>query len=64
MTTRINMNYFNELLERPLDPPDDIDYINEEELIEQARIDNLDDAWEAINQGRLKDLLDLLPKIE
>lgn len=64
MTTRINMNYFNELLERPLDPPDEIDYINEEELIEQARIDDLDDSLELLKQGRLKELMDSLSKIK
>ena len=64
MTTRMNMNYFNELLERPLDPPDEIDYINEEELIEQARIDDIEAAYAALTGGNLKELMDSLPKIK
>ena len=33
--------------ERPLDPPDDdIDYDREEERIEQARADEIDDTWD------------------
>jgi len=50
--------------DRSLDPPDDIiDYDREEERIEQARADDVDKMWDAINKGDLKTLSDMLHEV-
>lgn len=50
--------------ERPLDPPDnDIDYLQEEEFIERARQDPIDDFFEKERKS-LHDIVDSLLKME
>ena len=47
--------------ERPLDPPEEMDYNRDEEYIEQERADAADKAvWDALNSGNPMQLLSVL----